>query len=279
MAREDALSVFLTNGVTADKLQETYAEVVDMVQKGAISSQIKNVNLSGNPEGGSVEVKRLMTAASQDYGTARGVGEGDKVSNNGVTINLDTDKEIVEEVEFKDVQLYGIADILGKRKLNHEKAMIRELDTAFFAEAEDAGTEATITSSTIQDQVEELIQEVETTSNSNVDGVDRDMIVLTVKPAIFGQLRTYIDSLPNPVNGGVNVDSYHGVRIFSNNRQTADAICMVVGSIAQPVTATPYAVERIPMSNSMAVELFYTFGTKAVMADLIQYATFSEISV
>ena len=278
MAKQDALNIFLSNGSTEDKLTESYSELVDMIQKGAISSQIKNVNLSGDPESGSVEVRRLMTAASQVYGTARTAQGGDAIKNNGVTINLDQDKEIVEEVEWKDIQFYGIGDILAKRQKNHQLAMVRELDTAFFTEAVSAGTEETITSSTIEDQIEELIQSVETTSNDNVDGVDRDMIVLTVKPAIYGQLRNYIDSLPNPVDGGVDVKKFHDVRIFSNTRQTVDAICMVVGAIAQPVVAQPYEVDRVPLSNAIAIELFYHYGTQAVMPDLIKYASLSAVS-
>jgi len=278
MAKQDAINIFLSDGTTEDKLTESYAELIDMVQKGAISSQIKNVNLSGDPESGSVEVRRLETSASKAYGTARTASEGDAIGNNGVTINLSNDKEIVEEVEWKDIQLYGIDGILSKRAVNHQLAMIRELDTAFFTEAEADGSEETISSSDIEDRVEELIQSVETTANDNVDGVDRDMIVLTLKPDVYGELRNYIDTLPNPVDGGVDVKKFHDVRVFSNNRQTKDAICMVVGSVAQPVVAQPYAVDRIPLSNAMAVELFYSYGTQAVMADLIKYATFSEAS-
>lgn len=272
MAKQDALSIFLSDGTTESTLKEAYAEVVDMIQKGSISSQIKNVNLSGNPEAGSVEVSRLMTAASQAYGTARTGGAGDEISDNKVTINLSEDKEIVEEIEWKDVQFYGISDLLSKRRVNHEKAMIRELDTAFFTEAVAEGTEVTITATNIEDKVEELIQSVETTSNDNVDGVDRSMIVLTLKPEFYGDLRTHIDTLPNPVDGGVDIATFHGVRIYSNNRQTADAVCLVEGSIAQPVVAQPYQVERIPLSNAIAVELYFSYGTEAVMSDLIAYA-------
>lgn len=278
MAKEDALSIFKSDGVTEDALIESYAELIDMVQKGAISVSIKNINLSGDPESGSVEVRRLMTSASQAYGTARTASKGDEVSNNGVTINLDQDKEIVEEVEWKDIQFYGIADILAKRSRNHKLAMIRELDSAFFTEAEAEGTEKTITETTVVAQLEELIQEIETTENDNVNGVDRNMIVVTVTPAIYGDLRNELDVLPNPTDGGVNAKVFHDVRIFSNTRQTEDAICMVVGSIAQPVAAKPYAVERIPLSNAIAIELFYSYGTQAVMSDLIAYADFSEVS-
>ena len=273
MAKEDALSILLADGTTADKLKESYAELVDMIQKSAISAQIKNTNLSGNPESGSVEARRLMTAESQTYGTARTNGAGDKVKNNGVTINLDQDKEIVEEVEWKDIQFYGIDGIIAKRQANHQNAMIRELDRAFFTEAESAGSEETITSTTIEDQLEELIQSVETVSNDNVDGVDREMLVLTVTPAVYGEIRNYLDKVTNLNGQDYNV--FHGVRVFSNVRQTEDAICMAVGAIAQPVVAQPYVVEPIPLSNAVAIELFYHYGTKAVMPDLIKYASLS----
>ncbi len=279
MAKTDTLSLYLSNGSTKDKLAEAYAEVVDMVQKGAISQQIKNTALSGDPESGSVEVRRLMTSASQAYGTARKAGAGDAVKNNGVTVNLNQDKEIVEEVAQKDLLFYGVDGILESRKVNHEKAMIRELDSAFFTEAESAGTEVTVTESTLVGQLEELIQAVETVKNDNVDGVDRDMLVLTLTPATYGALRNYIDTLPNPVDGGVDVKMFHDVRVFSNTRQTEDAICMAVGAIAQPVVAKPYEAERIPLSNDYAIELYYSFGTKAVMPDLIAYADVGTVVV
>lgn len=275
MAKEDTLGLYLANGSTLDTLAESYASVVDMIQKGAISSQIKNVNLSGDPQSGSVEVSRLMTAVSQAYGTARTGRAGDKVSNNKVTVNLDQDKEIIEEIESKDLLFSGIDGLLEKRKSNHALAMVRELDRAFFTEAEKSGTEETIVATQIADQIEELIQSVETTENDNVDGVDRDMIVVSVKPEFYGELRNYIDTLPNPVAGGVDVKKFHDVQIFSNTRQTEDAICMVVGAIAQPVVAQPYTAERIDLSNAVAVELFYSYGTKAVMPDLIKYASLS----
>jgi len=278
MAKQDALNIFLSDGGTETKLRETYAEVIDMLQKEAISTRIKNQDLSGDPEAGSVEVSRLMTSSSEDYGTARTAGKGDAVKDNLVTVLLNTDKEIVEEIERKDYLLSPIGDIIGKRARNHIKTLIRELDTAFFAEAVAEGSEVTLTGTDIEDQIEELILEVETTSNDNVDGVDRDMIVLSLKPEKFADLRKHVDTLPNPYEGGVDANYFHGVRVFSNHRQTVDAICMVEGAIAQPVIAQPYAMDRIPLSTALAVELFYSYGTEAVMPDLIQYADLDSAS-
>ena len=234
MARTDALSIYI-NQNTADKLAETYGKVIDAVQKGAISEQIKNKNYSGDPTTGSVEIDRFKNATVNDLGTARTGGAGDKLKNTGkVTVNVDTDKEIVEEIAKKDIKLYGVDGIAEK--------------------------------------LEQLIQSVETTQNDWVDGVDRDMLVVTVKPSVYGALLNYIDSVPNSLTG-LKDDYFHKVKIYSNHRQTKDMICMIDGAVAQPVVTDQYDAEKIPMSNDIALELFFSKGTKAVMPDLIKFET------
>ena len=51
----------------------------------------------------------------------------------------------------------------------------------------------------------------------------------------------------------------------------AKFVVMVYGSIAQPVLPKPYAAEKIGLADAYALELFYYYGTKEVMPDLIQY--------
>lgn len=271
MARQDALSIY-TDSSTKDKLAETYGEVIEAVQKQAISEQIKNKNYSGDPTTGSVEIDRFKNATVNDLGTARTAGKGDKLTNSGkVTINVDTDKEIVEELAKKDVKLYGLAGMAEKRKNNHIKRMVAYLDTQFFAKAEAEGTELkNITDPNIEDILEALIQSVETTQNDWVDGVDRDMLVLTVKPRVYGKIKNYIDKIDG-TNGTDKI--FHDVRVFSNHRQTKDAICMIDGAVGQLVTTDQYEAEKIPLSNDIALELFFSKGTKAVMPDLIKYIT------
>lgn len=272
MARQDALSIYI-NDTEKDKLAETYGEVIEAVQKGAISEQIKNKNYSGDPSTGSVEISRFANAKVNDKGTARTNGKGDKLKNSGkVTINVDTDKEIVEEFTKKDLKLHGVSGIAEKRKTNHTKRMIAYLDTEFFAKAEEEGTAITIPAdiTALAEKLETLIQNVETTKNDWVDGVDRDMLVLTVTPSVYGKLANYIDSIPNSING-LNDEIFHKVRIFSNHRQTKDAICMIDGAVGQLVTTDEYEAEKIPLSNDYGLELFFSKGTKAVMPDLIKY--------
>ena len=273
MARTDALSI-TTNGTAADKLAESYGKVIDSIQKGAISEKIKNTDYSGDPTTGSVEVNRFNNAAANAYGTARTAGEGAKLVNGGkVTININQDKEIIEEIEAKDVALFGVGDIIARRAGNHAKRMIADLDRAFFGALETAGTAVTLPTgvTAIEDVVETMIQSISTVSNDYVDGVDREMIVLTLSPAAYGKLRNHIDKvLVQNDAGEEEVAMFHGVRVFENARQTAAIIATIFGAAAQPVLVNEYADEKVNLSNAHAVELFYSYGTGVVTPDLVK---------
>lgn len=272
MAYTDALSIFKANRTDEDALAESYASITDQIQKSALSVALKNAALSGNPLSGSVRVRRLQTSLVKTYGTARTAGEGDKISNNEVTINLDVRKEVVEEVNKFDLEQFGLAGIIGRRAVNFGLSVARHLDYAFFAEAESAGSSVSPTGTTIAEKIESIIQDLEETTNENVDGVDRELMALSLTPEIFAQLESYIDTLPNPVRGGVDVNYFHRVRVYSNTRQTKDAVLMVVGAIAQPMAVIDLAEGDIPLSADRAIQLFFNYGTKAVAPDLVRYA-------
>ena len=160
MARQDAVSIYI-NDDDKDKLAETYGEVIEAIQKNAISEQIKNKNYSGDPTTGSVEIDRFKNAEINDQGTARTNAKGDKLKNTGkVTINVDTDKEIVEEVSKKDIKLYGVAGMTERRKNNHIKKLQAYLDKEFFACAEKEGSEYKLPTglNTVAEKLEKLIQ-------------------------------------------------------------------------------------------------------------------------
>ena len=273
MARTDALSI-TTNGSTADKLAESYGKVIDSIQKGAISEKIKNTDYSGDPTTGSVEVKRFNNAAANAYGTARTAGEGSKLVNGGkVTINLNQDKEIIEEIEAKDVALFGVGDIIARRSNSHGLRMIADLDRAFFGALETAATAVTLGTgvTAIEDVVEAMIQSISTVTNDYVDGVDREMIVLTLNPTAYGKLRNHIDKVLVVNDAGEEeVAMFHGVRVFENTRQTSAIIATIFGSAAQPVLVNEYADEKVNLSNAHAVELFYSYGTGVVTPDLVK---------
>lgn len=274
MARINALNILLdTTG--KEYLAELYGKVIEGVNKALISVNMKNTDLSGNPEAGSVEAKRFVNASPKAYGTARTAGKGDALKAKPVTVAIDTDKEIVEELEEKDTTLYGVDGILAKRANNHVERMASELDTAFFAEAKNSGTKVTPTATAVQDQIEEVIQSVENTKNDFVDGVPRSMINVVCDTATYGQMRTYLDTITraNVESDEEEFTAYHGVKTFSTVHLPAGVkfIVMVDGAVAQPVMSHQYSAEKIPLSNAYGVELFYSYGTKAVTPDLIKY--------
>ncbi len=262
----------IKNGDSKDELAVLQQELLEGVFKKAVSAQIKSKVYSGDPTSGSIVVPRFVNATSAAYGTARAGGKGAALNDKGkVVINVDTDREIIEEIEAKDINLFGIPDIVARRVGNHISSMTAALDTDFFKIAETAAHTVTTSETNIEDIVEALIQDVETTQNEYVNGVDRDQIVVTLSPSVYGKLRNHIDKVSNPTadSGEAEIEVFHGARVFSNIRQTSAVIAMVDGAIAQPVLVSEYSDEKINLSDAHAVELFYHYGTKAVTPDLI----------
>ena len=274
MARIESLAVLLST-TGNDYLAEKYGDVIANVQKNTISSRIKNTSLSGNPTAGSVEAKRFANRTSNAYGTARSGGAGQKVKAKPVTVAIDTDRELITEIEEKDVAFYGVDSFIDKQAAMDEKSMTRELERAFFTEAKTAGTELTLTETEAIDQLEEMIQAVETVKNDFVDGVERDMISVTCVPAFFGKVRTYLDNVTGGGANGSEVGEIHGVKVYSSvylPTGVTKGIAQADGSVAQPVRPTKMAPEKVPFSNAVATGLFYSYGTKAVAEDLIFWA-------
>lgn len=259
-------------------LSEAYDGVLANVQKATISGKIKNTDLSGDPTAGTVEAKRFANATSKKYGTARTNGKGDAVEGKPVTVRIDTDREFIEEIEQKDISLLGVDGLIAKRSSNHAMRMAAELDSAFFKEAVAQGTQFTPSSgvTAIQDIIEEAVVTMETLKNDYIDGIDRSLMSIQCTPAIYSKMRKYLDEDVN--NSNVNTaaetfQTFHGVRFDSTVRlpEGCDFVLQVDGSIAQPVRSTPYAAERVPLSEAMAVELFFYYGTKAVTPETILF--------
>lgn len=278
MARIGALSIKLQSGESADYLAEEYGKVIENLQHITLASQLKNKDLSGDPTSGTVEAKRFVNVKGQAYGTARAAGAGNKLKAKPVIIAIDDDMEYIEEVEEKDLKMYGVNGLIERRTKNHQDAEAVDEDVKFFAEAVNAGTEFTTTKTAIEDVIEEAIQTVETTKNDFVNGVPRNMIAVVMSPAYYGQLRNKINSIPNSNSLG-QVANWEG-GIFNNTRvyssvflpEGKNYIVMVDGAVAQPVTSDIYSPKQIELSNATGFGLFTSKGTKAVMEDLIIYA-------
>ena len=279
MARTNATSFKQTDDATATALMEKYGAVIEAVKAGALSIALKATQYSGDPKAGSVEFRRLQTAAAKAYGTARAAGNGDPIKADPITVNLDQHKEIVEEFKKLEVDRLGVDNLIGRRGRAHTLSMITDLDTAFFAEAVSAGSVIDVSgASTVKDKVELMIRTIEATENDYIPkGIDRTFLVLSLTPEYYDALEDYISTLPNPNGGGVAIETFKRVRVVVNLNQTQDAVIMALESIAQPVSIAPYEQADIPLSNDMAVQMFYDYGTEALMPDLVGYADLTVV--
>lgn len=277
MARLDALSIELTT-TGKDKLAEEYGKVIENLQHITLASRLKNTDLSGDPTSGTVEAKRFANITGQSYGTARTAGKGQYVKAQPVIIAINDDTEYLEEVEEKDLKTYGVNGLIERRTKNHQDALAVELDTKFFAEAVNQGTSFSATAgATIEDEIEEAIQKVETTKNDFVNGVPRNMIEVVMSPAYYGKLRNKINSISNSNNLGVvpnyEEGTFNNVSVYSNVflPQGINYVVMVKGAVAQPIMTSIYNPTKIDLSDATAFGLFAYKGTKAVTPDLIFY--------
>ena len=269
MARITSLNI-LMGADGKDYLAEQYGAVIANVQKNCISQLLKNTALSGTPGAGTYEAKRFVNKTSQSYGTARSAAHGQYVKAAPVVIAVDQNKEIIVEVEDKDVMLYGVDSLVEREAASAQKAMTRELERAFFSEAATQGQAFTTEQTAADVIIEELIQSVETVENDYVDGVERDMIAVVCNPATYGALRKYFDAVSHDGNSE-SFGTFHGVKVYSSVYlpDGCAAIAMAEGAIAQPVLPKIYGAERIPLSDAVAFGIFFYYGTKAVAADLI----------
>ena len=277
MARLDALSIELISG-GKDKLAEEYGKVIENLQHITLASQLKNTDLSGDPTSGTVEAKRFKNISGNAYGTARTAGKGQAIKETPVVIALNDDTEYIEEVEEKDLKTYGVSGLIERRTKNHQDALAVELDTKFFAEAVNAGTSFTPTGTpSIEDEIEEAIQTIETTKNDFVNGVPRNMIEVVMNPATYGKLRNKINSISNSNNLGVvpnyEQGTFNNVNVYSNVflPNGIKYVVMVKGAVAQPIMTSIMNPEKVQLSDATAFGLFAYKGTKAVMSDLIIY--------
>ena len=283
MAKEKSLNILIQNSETKDDLAEILDGVLENIQVGAVSEALKNKNGSGTPTSGSVLYKRFVNATLADLGTARTAAKGTAIKAKPITVNIDTDKEIVEEVAGKDLKLYGIAGIAQKRADNQSKRIKAFLDREFFAEAVSAGTRFTRGSLTgAKDIIDAMIVAAKETSSDFIDGIDAEDLAIVVNGTYRKALKNDLDELPNgtnPSNGRIGI--YDSIEVYESNRMPSgvNAIVMLKGAVAQPYYVDEYSFEKIPLIDSYAIENFLHAGTKALMEETITYDSDSVISL
>lgn len=273
MARQSALKIYDLEGVN-DFLAEKYGDVIKNISTGTVSDAVKNRNLSGDPEHGSVEAKRFANASVDEYGTARAGGKGKNVKADTVTIKINKQKELIEEVEESDVAFYGIKDLINQRNSNIVRVARKTLEKEFWSVAVDAATEIVTNETSITKIMDAAINTLETTKNDFVDGIDRDMLHFVVDPTTYTAIQEKLDELPNgtsPTDGKIQV--YHNVKLFMSTDLPTGVkfVIGVDGSVAQPVRHVRQPYEKIQLSKAYAYGLYLDYGTKAVTPELLYY--------
>lgn len=276
MAKQSSLNIQdYLNDEVMDNLAETLDGVIENIQSGCVSEALKAKNGSGDPTTGSVEYKRFANATIQEKGTARANGKGNKVKAKPVVVKIDDDKEIIEELQEKDIKLYGVDGMAKKRSKNAQDVIKTYYDRKFFRIGRDAGIQvARVSGDTTKKIVDRLISTAKVTKNDFVDGVDEELIALVVNTKYKTDLKDYLDSLPNgttPSNGAIGM--YQSVITYESNRMPSDvpAMVMLKEAIALPNYTSEYGAEKVPFDDAIALELFAYSGGEALVPEIILY--------
>lgn len=296
MAMTDALSIYLENGTTKAYLKNVLAGIFENYQKEALSARLKSKNANLNRAAGSYEFKRFANSTVKDYGTAREAGKGDKIIAPPIVVNLDKNKEIVEEVNFFDADGSftdeGFKAMVERRKMNFELSVTDFLDMDFFSAAKTGGTAATSlgvtdldASKSFKRQIETLVGKFEKTGkngteNKYVRGIDRRYMALVLDSSLYGLVKDELNDCRNfsQMISDEKFTGINGVACFSsvNLPDGADYVLMTMDSIAQPVLPSGFEFEKIPLSIEYAMEMFFRYGSKVLAPELVLHGKLAE---
>lgn len=283
MPRQPALNIAdYTDQSTMDNLAEVLDGVIENIQVSAVSEALKNRNGSGDPQGGTVEYKRFVNAQLKAKGTARTAGAGDKVIAKPVIVNLNDDKEIVEELQAKDLKLYGIDGMAQRRKGNFARRIEAYLDRAFFTEVVSGGTAHTTVKTDLKDILDEMIVAKKETQSDFIDGIDAEDLAIVLNGTARKALKNDLDALPNgtsPANGAIG--GYDSIVVYESNRlpENVDMIVMLKGAVAQPYFIDDYQAEKIPFDDAIALESFVYSGRETLVPEGILYHANGTVSL
>ena len=289
MAMTDALSIYLENGTTKAYLKNVLAGIFENYQKEALSARLKSKNANLNRPAGSYEFKRFANSTVKDYSTARAAGKGDKIIAPPIVVNLDKNKEIVEEVNFFDADGSftdeGFKAMVERRKTNFELSVTDFLDLDFFSAAKTGGTAATALGVTDLDPAKSFKRQIETlvgkfektgkngTENKYVRGIDRRYMALILDSSLYGLVKDELNDCRNfsQMISDEKFTGINGVACFSsvNLPDGVDYELMTMDSIAQPVLPSGFEFEKIPLSIEYAMEMFFRYGSKVLAPELV----------
>jgi len=272
---QTSLNIYLNQVESAkDNLAEILKGVVENIQVGAVSEAIKNKNGSGNPEAGVINYKRFKNATLNAKGTARTAGAGVAVKDVNIPVNMNDDKEIVEELQTKDIKLFGVPALVQRRAFNQARRIQAYLDTKFFATAKAAGTAYAGSKTDLKDILDDLIVSAKTTASDYIDGIDIMDLCIVGDAQGIKALKNDMDALPHgTVAANAIVGSYDGIDLFESNRMPSGTHWMVMlkGAVAEPWFVSDYQAEKVPFDDAIAVESFLYVGAAALNPEAIYY--------
>lgn len=299
MANTNALSIYLESAETKAFLRNIIVGIFQNYQKTSLSARLKSKNANLSKPAGSYEFKRFANSTVRDYGTARTSGAGDKIVAPPVQVNLDQNKEIVEEVNFFDADGSftdeSFQSFVQQRKINFELSLTDYLDGQFFAAVSSQGTAATSLkdasgtaltgldlTGNVRKQLETVIGALEKTGkggteNKFVRGVDRRYMALVLDSQVYGLVKEELNdcynfsgSTADEVFSGLN-----GVAVFSSVNLPVGCPyqLIVMDSVAQPTIEKGFDFEKIPLSTDYAMEMFFRYGTKVIAPELAIYGS------
>lgn len=272
-SRLGSLSIELLGSEAKDKLAEEYGKVIDNISTETVAGKYSNKDLSGDPTSGSVEAKRFANVQAKPYGTARSGGAGQKIKAQNVVVPINDDVEYIEEVEEKDLQMYGVKGLIERRTANHGMVMEIDNDTKFFQAMADEGTEFTSTETAMNKIVSKAISTMRKTKNNFVNGVPLQLIKIAFSEDAYNEMRDYLDTTAKSnIDTSIGeIGKFHGVEVFStvNLPDGYDFIVFVDGAVAQPKHPVIYNPAQIGLSKAIGFGLFVDMGTKCVTPDLV----------
>lgn len=272
-SRLGSLSIELLGSEAKDKLAEEYGKVIDNISTETVAGKYSNKDLSGDPTSGSVEAKRFANVQARPYGTARSGGAGQKIKAQNVVVPINDDVEYIEEVEEKDLQMYGVKGLIERRTANHGMVMEIDNDTKFFQAMADEGTEFTSTETAMNKIVSKAISTMRKTKNNFVNGVPLQLIKIAFSEDAYNEMRDYLDTTAKSnIDTSIGeIGKFHGVEVFStvNLPDGYDFIVFVDGAVAQPKHPVIYNPAQIGLSKAIGFGLFVDMGTKCVTPDLV----------
>ena len=124
-----------------------------------------------------------------------------------------------------------------------------------------------------------MIVKAKETASNFIDGIDAEDLCLVVNGTYRKELKNKLDALPNgtnPSNGLIGL--YDSIETYESNRLPSGVNCFVMlkGAVAQPYYINEYDMEKIPLDDNYALELFLYCGTKALAEEAIYYDYVSE---